>query len=132
MSKELINKEQLILNFNKAIIDFLDEIIELFPSQAEDLIALRVYLSTQIKPEEIINYVIKEYTYLFPIINERNERQLVEIEFSNILKNLENNKYKDLWKKIDNDTKNTIWQWLDKFIYIINKYQKKIQEELKI
>lgn len=122
---------EILGEFKKNLIIFFDELIDQFPNEG-DLVLLRLFLSTQIPIEE----VMKTFTYsinkneqeLRKMVKERNDTFFLE---HNVFENVNKNKvsrFKKLWvsESLDVDDKNVIWNWVDVFIYLSDKYMSSI------
>jgi hypothetical protein len=121
------NKELSILQyFQTNVKDFLNELVEQFPDQ-EDLLIMRIFLVDQIPTDMLINQFIKFVIPHRDKIKNRDEKFFLmekgvfgKISSDKVLH------FKVLWQsnRLDNDDKKVLWSWFDKFIEIIDSYQK--------
>ena len=122
------NEMELLIEFKKQLINFFDELIAQFPQEG-DLVVLRLFLSNQIPIKETLdtfNHSInKDDKKLKKMIKERNETFFLENNFfgSNLEKNKVNH-FRKLWRSglLDKEDKNVIWQWVDTFVFLGDKY----------
>ena len=126
-----MSKAQKIVNdFKNNIINFLDELIELFPSDS-NLIFVRLLSKDSIPPTTIMNTFIKDILPYKNEVTNRNDKFFLEMTMFNF-DTSKANYLKILWKStiIDDDDRQIIWKWFDTFIYLAEQYQKsKINDE---
>ena len=125
----MTEKTQILTEFKNGLITFFDELIDVFPSEG-DLVMIRIFLKDQIPIEDVINIfnnVINKDDQKFKnMIKERNENFFLE---SNIFDSISKTKvlhFKKLWRSgvLDKEDKQTIWKWVDSFVYLGEKYMK--------
>lgn len=122
-----------ILNeFKRQMIAFLDELVEQFPEQG-DLVFARLYLSTQIDPCDIMApfllYINGNNGELRKMVKARNEAFFLEHSLLDSLDPTQRSKanhFKRIWRsgQLDDDDKDIIWSWIDTFIYLGDTYEK--------
>lgn len=117
--------QQIIHNFHSSIISFLDELVELFPSDP-DLIIIRLLLKDSIPPVTIINTFIKEIIPNKESIANREDSFFLESQLFSSFDASKMNHLKILWKStvIDDDDRQIIWAWFDTFVALAECYQK--------
>lgn len=119
-----MSKIEVLKEFKKCILQFIDELIEQFP-QESDLKVIKIFIQNEVPVEVAITNFI---TYAMPLkyqIKTRNDDFF--LNNSNIFHFLDNDKsfhMKNVWKTIDEDTKNVIWDWFDYLLNISEKYIK--------
>ena len=117
----------ILREFKNNIVIFLDELIDQFP-QETNLIIARLFIKDRIPIEDVINNFIQNVLPLKEIISIRDEKFFLETNVS-IFQGLDKssvNHFKTLWKSntLDSDDKDVIWQWIDTFIILSEKYQR--------
>ena len=115
-----------VLNdFHTNFISFLDELIELFPSDAE-IIVVRLILKDSVSPETIMTTFIKEVMPHKKAIEDRNEEFFFTTTLFDTFDKGKLNHLKLLWKSsvIDDNDRQVIWKWFDTFIFLTEQYQK--------
>ena len=118
--------------FKRTLVNFLDEIINILPSEP-DLIVARIYVNDKSTPEDLLNFFILNFSPHRKAIETKNEKVFLDSERDNktgksIFGSLSDDKinhFKYLWRSgvINNDNKEVIWKWLNSFIKIMDKYQ---------
>lgn len=117
-------KQKLLTKFKMLVKQFLDELLEQFPSES-DLIVARVMFIDQIPTDVLVTEFSKRVLPYREHIKSRNEKFF--LEEMKLFENVNQNKvvkFKELWKsdKLDNDDKSVIWKWFDVFVNILDKY----------
>lgn len=126
-SRSTISSTDILHRFKKVIIQFIDELIELFPKES-DLIIMRVFFGDQIPVKTIADSFVQHVLPHKEMISSRNEKFFLD-EQNNIFGMIDSGKvvhFKRLWtsKNLDNDDKNAIWSYFDIFIKLIEAYKK--------
>lgn len=125
----MTEKTQILTEFKNGLITFFDELIDVFPSEG-DLVMIRIFLKDQIPIEDVINIfnniINKDDQKFKNMIKERNENFFLE---SNIFDSISKTKvlhFKKLWRSgiLDKEDKQTIWKWVESFVYLGEKYMK--------
>ena len=119
-----------VLNeFKNQLINFFDELISQFPNEG-DLVIVRLFFSNQCPIQDAMNVFIKKIEMnnqqLRNMIKERNEKFFLE---HNVFEGLDENKtshFKKIWLSgnLDDEDKKIIWNWVDVFVYLADKYIK--------
>lgn len=121
---------QILKEFQLQVITFFDELIAQFPNEG-DLVVMRLFISTQMPIEDTVNKFIYELSK-----NNNSKRQAVKDRNESFFLNFEPNSttvekykfshFKKLWRsgQLDNEDKRVIWQWIDTFIFLTDKYVK--------
>ena len=111
---------QILIQFKKSIISFIDELIEAFPTEP-DLIILRIFVINK-----FIYILTKDDKKLTNDIRDRNESVFLENDIFQTLAKTKALNFKKLWlsDNLDEEDKNTIWNWVDSFVVLSNRYAK--------
>ncbi len=118
----------ILKQFKNGLITFLDELIEIFPTET-DIILFRIFIKDQLPIKDVIQIfyhsVHKDNELLKNMIISRNEAFFLE---NNIFDSIESHvlNLKKLWISgiLDVETKEIIFQWVESFIYLSSKYDK--------
>lgn len=132
MSSEIGSEIETLMEFKKQLIIFLDELCGQFPNEG-DLIVFRLFITNQID----INIVMETVNYklnsnggeIKQMISDRNERFFIDYSLfgecttDNVTKI---NHFKKLWLSgnMDEDDKEVLWNWIDVFVFLADKYTK--------
>ena len=118
--------------FKNNLISFFDELIDQFPEMG-DLVMIRIFLNDQIIIKDVVEFVSyqinKNDNLIRKIIKDRNEEFFLEDNnFFDGLAKLKDKvlKFQNIWRsnRLDNEDKETIWKWIDSFVYLTDKYNK--------
>lgn len=119
------SKTDILNEFKRQLLHFLDEMIEQFPNEG-DFVVMRILLNDQISINDVMNNFILQILPLKTMVKERNDNFFLQnnILFEDLDKSKVNH-FKKIWRSdsLDNDDKETMWQWFDMFIKIAEKYQ---------
>ena len=120
---------QILAKFNRAVIQFIDELIEQFPCEP-DLVVARVMLNGQIPVKDVMDMFIKTIEPCTQNIKNRDESFFLN-EFK-LVGNKHGDKlikFKKIWtsEDIDSDDKDAIWRWMDLFVLITSSYTKSLK-----
>ena len=125
---------EVLLEFKTQLISFFDELIGQFPQEG-DLVVVRLFLANQISIQtvmDVFNHKINTNDQeLRKMVKDRNEVFFLE---HSIFDNLGKDKivhFKKLWRsgRLDTEDKEVIWNWIDAFIYLGDKYTKAISSK---
>ena len=122
------SKIELLLQLKTQLVNFLDELIDTFPQEA-DFVIFRIFVKDQIATETIMAYIIKNLCPLQNLVKERNEKFFLEndVMFSGLAKAKlgKISHFRNIWnsESLDLQEKEAIWSWFSTFIAIGNKYQ---------
>lgn len=121
---------QILKEFQTQVIAFFDELIAQFPNEG-DLVVMRLFISTQMPIEDTINKFIHELAKndgeKRQAVKDRNESFFLSFEAANATaEKYKFSHFKKLWRsgQLDNEDKRVIWQWMDTFIFLADKYVK--------
>jgi len=129
-----MSETDILLEFKSQLLSFFDELIGQFPKEG-DLVVVRLFLANQIPMQivmDVFNHKINTNDQeLRKMVKERNEVFFLE---HNIFDNLGKDKivhFKKLWRSdcLDEQDKKVIWNWIDAFIYLGDKYTKAISNK---
>ena len=108
--------------FQKSLVSFFDELIEMFPNEKE-FILLRILVKDQIPSTQIMSYFeqLLENEEIVRSIELKNDQFFLDnVLFSKFNKS---DIFKNLWKnRLDNDDKQMIWSWIDSFMKMTKNY----------
>lgn len=121
---------KILKQFKNALISFLDELIEQFPTEG-DLVIFRIFLKDRVPIVSVLNYFVLRILPLKTMVVERDEDfflnkcKLFE-SLGTVEKKGKVNRFKKLWRSkcLDDDDKQVVWKWFDSFIYLSEQYQK--------
>jgi len=121
--------------FKNNLISFFDELIDQFPDIGE-LVMIRIFLNDQVIIKDVVESVSyqinKNDQMIRKIIKDRNEEFF--LEENNFFDGLSVSsskqdkvlKFQTIWRsnRLDNEDKDTIWKWIDSFVFLTDKYNK--------
>jgi hypothetical protein len=121
----------ILRDFQRGLIAFMDELIELLPSEA-DLVVVRIFLADQIPIQDVIQYFIKKILPLKEYVYKKDDNFflqhniLFELTDKGGIGNGKINHFRRLWLTdlLDGDDRDTMWRWFKFFIQMSEKYQK--------
>lgn len=120
-----INKNIIASRFKTTLIDFIDELIEQFPSEPE-LVIIRVLLQDQMPIETILDKFSEKVLPQKPMIESRDVGFFDED--NNAFKHFHSERggklMARLWNssELDDDNKQIIWQWFDTLLRLVEMY----------
>ena len=118
------DEKKLLEKFQKNIVRFFDELIEMFPDE-KDFIFIRILVKDQIPSTQIMSYfeMVMMNKEIITSIERRDDTFILSnVLFSKISKS---DVFKNLWeKRLDNDDKEMIWSWVDSFKTMTTQYMK--------
>lgn len=127
-----MNEIHVLTEFKNNLVTFFDELIDQFPDMG-DLVMIRIFLKDQICIKDVIemaSYQLnKNDQQIRKIVKNRNEEFFLEDNnfFDALTKQKDRvMKFQTIWrsKRLDNEDKETIWKWIDSFVFLIDKYNK--------
>ena len=127
---DLESQKLTILNeFRNQLINFLDEIIEHFPTEG-DFVIIRMFVKDQIPATDILGRFIRDLLPFQEFVKSRNEEFFLENSLLYTGGKISSNKidhFSKLWKsdKLDELNKKIIWDWMDLFMKLANSYKTK-------
>jgi hypothetical protein len=119
---------QLLTQLKKQLVTFLDELIESFPNEP-DFVIFRIFVNDRLPIVDIMNYIVKELCPLKDMIKNKDEKFFLDYNLLFDKFDSEDttkvNHFKNLWlsNSLDNDDKNTLWNWFSTFVNIGLKYK---------
>lgn len=122
---------EILTEFKTQLISFFDELIGQFPLEG-DLVVVRLFFANQIPIQDVMNNFNHKINTndqeLRKMIKNRNEAFFLE---NNMFENLGKDKInhiKKIWRsdRLDKEDKEVIWNWIDAFMYLGDKYAKAI------
>jgi hypothetical protein len=128
-----MSETEVLTEFKNQVLTFLDELIGQFPSEG-DLVIARLFIANQIPIKEVMeNFIHKISTNdqeLKKMIKVRNEAFFLQYSlFEDPTRKEKLNHFKKIWRseQLDNEDKDVIWNWIDAFVYLSEKYMKAIR-----
>ena len=120
------NSQDAILQlFKRNLIDFLNELIEQFPSETKFILA-RLFVKDTMTAEQCMEHFITGVIPMKTYIRNRDEIFFLQ---TNEITNYEANQHiiqsvRDLWTSanLDAEDKEIIWNWFDFFLNLAEKY----------
>lgn len=121
---------QILKDFKTNLIQFFDSLIEQFPEEG-NFVLFRILVKDQIPSETIITYFINSVLPYKSVIKSRDEKFFTEMDA--LYFGLDSNQTGDikrLWKegRFDSEDKQIMWQWIDTFVSLSEKYQKSMSQ----
>jgi len=121
--------------FKNNLISFFDELIDQF-SDIGELVMIRIFLNDQVIIKDVVESVSyqinKNDQMIRKIIKDRNEEFF--LEENNFFDGLSISskqpdkvlKFQTIWRsnRLDKEDKETIWKWIDSFVFLTDKYNK--------
>lgn len=118
------DEKKLLEKFQKNIVRFFDELIEMFPDE-KDFIFIRILVKDQIPSTQIMSYfeMVMMNKEIITSIERRDDTFILSnVLFSKISKS---DVFKKLWQtRLDIDDKEMIWNWVDSFKTMTTQYMK--------
>lgn len=119
---------QVLQEFKRVLISFLDELIEQFPQEG-DLVMARIFINDQVPISEVMTTFIHRLLPVKEKVSRRDVNFFLGDGAMSIFQNLDKGKvnyFKRLWQSsaLDDDDREQIWKWYDHFIRLAEKYQK--------
>lgn len=124
----MTNLQQLLHSFKSNCVEFIDELIALFPAEV-DFIMMRHVVKDTIPPDTILNQIIKDILPHKQNIANRDGDFFLLLADSG-MPQAYSNKIRILWRSaiLDDQDRRAIWEWMDTFVKFAETYQKlKIQ-----
>ena len=124
---------KILMIFKDKIIEFFDELISYFPEEG-DLLVMRIFFKSQIPMADamrVFSTQINQNDQLLKIMVEnRNDKFFLEHNLFDVFGKDKVGHFKNLWlsNKLDSDTRETIWIWIDFFVNLTDKYTKITQQ----
>jgi hypothetical protein len=111
--------------FKRGYIQFIDELLEQFPNEP-DLIIIRVFFQNEVPVTSVAESFIVNVLPYKEMIKKRDETFF--LENNHMFGMLDGGKvshFKKLWtsERLDDDDKDTIWQWFDMFCALTEAYK---------
>lgn len=119
-----------VLNdFKRNLIMFFDELIEMFPNLGE-FVMIRILLKDQVPITEVMNHFISNILPEKNMIKSRDDVIILERDiFFPKSRTLEFKGLRSVWTSLDDEDKDTIWKWLDSFVFFCERYQTAMKNE---
>ena len=117
-----------LIKFKKLIVAFCDELTSQFPSEP-DFKMMKVLTNApgmeKFLMQKLITQLSREDLNIRKLVSERDEEYFLSHNPFSFLSEERNQKLVGLWKKgdMDDEDKDALWQWVDLFFKIADKYQ---------
>ncbi len=125
----ITNTVDLLRYFKNKLIDFLNELCELLPKEA-DLICLRIMFENQIPIEEAMKIFAKRIMPYKDLVLAKDEKFFLDCGdlFAGIKKE-KVSYFKELWlsKDLSQQNREALWKWFQLFLKIAIKYSEMTQ-----
>ena len=124
---------EILVEYRKQLLAFLDELIGQFPQEG-DLVVARLFLANQVDIKQVMQVFIQKLatkdSELKKMVKERNEKLFLEHSIFDVVGKEKVNHFKKLWRsgQLDDEDKDVIWNWIDAFVYLSDKYTKAINQ----
>lgn len=116
---------QILRHYKNTLIEFLDELIDMFPSE-EDLIIIRFFLNDQVPIEDVVKHTYTHLVPLKPLIQSRDDKFFLEnqVLFQDINDDNKVNHFKKLWlnPSITSEDREIMWRWFELLVALAEKY----------
>lgn len=122
-----MSETEILQEFKKQLLSFFDELIGQFPQEG-DLVLIRLFITNQIPIKDVMDIFVENVTKndneLKTMITDRNELFFLEHSMFDNLGKDKVNHFKRIWRSdnLDEEDKEVIWNWVDAFVYLSNKY----------
>jgi hypothetical protein len=122
---------EVLTEFKTQLISFFDELIGQFPQEG-DLVVIRLFISSQIPMKDAMNIfnhkINTNEKMLRKMVKSRDEIFFLEHNIFDHLGKEKISHFKKLWRsgRLDDEDKEVIWNWVDAFIYLGDKYTKAV------
>jgi hypothetical protein len=118
---------KLLITFKKLLLSFCDEIIEQFPNEG-DFVILKMFIDLQIPIATLMDefnlQINRKEQKIRKMISDRNDDFFVNENPFTFVSNDRVNRLSALWQdeSMHSDDKDVIWQWIDSFVQVCDKY----------
>ena len=125
---------EVLSEFKTELLAFFDELIGQFPREG-DLVVARLFLANQIQTKDAMEIFIHKMNTneqeLKKMVKTRNELLFLEHSLFDNLGKDKVTHFKKLWRsgQLDDEDKQVIWNWIDAFVYLSDKYIKAVQDK---
>jgi hypothetical protein len=122
---------EVLIEFKTQLISFFDELIGQFPQEG-DLVVIRLFMASQIPIKDAMNVfnhkINTNEQMLRKMVKNRDEVFFLEHNIFDHLGKEKISHFKKLWRsgRLDDEDKEVIWNWVDAFIYLGDKYTKAV------
>ena len=124
---------EILKEFKKSLISFIDELIATFPEES-DFVVVRIFFNDQFPIKDVVNIFNQKINQsdqlLKKMIKDRNEAFFLEHNIFDVLGKSKVNHFKRLWcsEQLDDQDKEIIWKWIESFVYLGDKYMKSLSQ----
>lgn len=127
---EICNMESeklyLMNEFRDQLVNFLDEIIDQFPTEC-DFVLIRMFIKDQVPVCDVMGQFIRDILPLHDHVKKRNDSFFINNSILYSGGNINQDKmnhFKNIWisDQLDDENRDTIWKWMDCLFKIGNRY----------
>lgn len=119
-------KTKILILFKTQINSFIEELIQQFPQEG-DFVVLKLFVNTQVEIEKVLIGWVKQMNKndkkIRKMIESKNDDFFIKENPFKFINEQRLSKFSLLWNDLNDDGKQTIWNWMDLFIKISDKYQ---------
>jgi hypothetical protein len=122
------NEINYLIHFKTQMLNFLDELIVLFPLEPSFII-IRIFVNDKIPVKDVIGRFMLECLPVSRAVKDRNDKFFIYSDFiyAKYVEDVgdqEIKNFRKLWESdvLDDENKDVIWRWLDMFMLISKKY----------
>lgn len=126
---------EILREFKTQLISFFDELISQFPLEG-DLVLVRLLFANTLPIKDVIDVfnlkINRNDNELRKMVKDRHEAFFLEHSIFDQLGKEKVTHFKKLWRsgQLDGEDKTVIWNWIDAFVYLGDKYTKVVQNSV--
>lgn len=116
----------LLTEMRQGLLDFIEDLMIILPDE-KDLVLFHIFIENQIPLLDVMNYIVKNILPLKSYVDRRDaeyfKTHAVLFEHLGNFKS-EVNRFKTLWDaNEDEEDREMVWKWLERFIFLGEKYK---------
>ncbi len=114
----------ILTQFKNNLVKFFDELIEMFPQESQ-FVVFRVIIRDQIPITVVMDHFVTSVLPMRDNIKKRDDRIFTESNVLNFGMDKDSaNIFPRIWTTLSKDDRAAIWQWMDAFVFLADKYVK--------
>jgi len=117
--------DNILREFKKNVIAFLDELIDQFPGEP-GLVVGRIFIKDRIDSEQLMHRFIQHVVPFKEQIESKDDEFFIKnaTDIFGLGSSSQFNHFKKIWKssQLDNEDRDVIWMWFQTFIMLCDKY----------
>lgn len=114
------SKAQILTEFKRHLVMFLDELIETFPKET-DFITLRILVKDQIPASIIMDAFVEDIDHVEQQVHAMDPKFFTDGNV--IFKRLDREKqFVKVWEESSHDNRDVMWVWFKQFTLFVRKY----------